>query len=41
MSLLPLTTIGYYSVIKDHSSRNSDFAHFLMDETDFNDTFDF
>ena len=40
MSLLPLTTIGSIpGVIKDHSSRNPDFAHFLMDETDFKDTF--
>ena len=34
MNLLPLTTIGSIpGVIKDHSSRNPDFAHFLMDET--------
>ena len=26
-------------VIKDHSSRNPDFANFLMDETDFKVTF--
>ena len=38
MSLLPLTPIGSVpGVIKDHSSRNPDFAHFLMDETDFKD----
>ena len=40
MSLLPLSAIGSIpGVIKDHSSRNPDFAHFLMDETDFKDTF--
>ena len=40
MSLLPLSTTGSIpGVIKDHSSRNPDFAHFLMDETDFKDTF--
>ena len=40
MSFLTLSTIGIIpGVIKDHSSRNPDFAHFLMDETDFKDTF--
>ena len=40
MSLLPLSTTGSIpGVIKDHSSRNPDFAHFLMDETFFKDTF--
>ena len=40
MSHLPLTTIGSIpGVIKDHSSTNPDFAHFLMDETIFKDTF--
>ena len=40
MSLLPLSTTGSIpGVIKDHSSRNPDFVHFLMDETDFKDTF--
>ena len=40
MSLLQLSTTGSIpGVIKDHSSRNPDFAHFLMDETDFKDTF--
>ena len=40
MSLLQLSTTGSIpGVIKDHSSRNPDFAHFLMGETDFKDTF--
>ena len=42
MSLLPLTTIGSIpGVIKDHSSRNPDFAHFLMDETNLKEEIDF
>ena len=40
MILLPRSAKGsILGVTKDHSSRNPDFAHFLMEETDFKDTF--
>ena len=40
MSLLQLSITGSIpGVIKDHLSRNPDFAHFLMDETNFKNTF--